>query len=93
MTISIDDFLAQTQLSRETLEVWIAEEWLVPNETLAEHVFSEADLARAQLIRDLMEDLGVNLEGVGVILSLVDQVHGLRNILTGILTSTTKQSG
>jgi hypothetical protein len=39
-------------------------------------------VARAQLIRDLKDDLGVNDEGVGVILNLVDQVHGLRRVLT-----------
>jgi chaperone modulatory protein CbpM len=36
------------------------------------------DLARAQLIRDLRDDLGVNDEGISVILHLLDQVHGLR---------------
>jgi chaperone modulatory protein CbpM len=30
------------------------------------------------LIRDLQGDLGVNKEGVGVILNLVDQIHSLR---------------
>ena len=31
-----------------------------------------------QLIRDLRDDLGVNDEGISVILHLLDQVHGLR---------------
>ena len=34
-----------------------------------------------------MDDLGVNAEGVGVVLNLVDQVHGLRNVLAEVLTS------
>ena len=46
-----------------------------------ELAFSEADLARAKLIRDLLQDLGVNDEGVGVILNLLDQMHGLRKAL------------
>jgi chaperone modulatory protein CbpM len=33
------------------------------------------------LIRDLTNDLGVNAEGVGVILHLIDQMHGLRGAL------------
>jgi len=38
-----------------------------------EAAFSDADLARANLIRELQQDLGVNNEGVGVILHLLDQ--------------------
>ena len=86
MILRTVDFLARAQLDRETLEIWIEEEWLVPSDT-PERAFTEADLARAQLIRDLMEDLGVNAEGVGVVLNLVDQVHGLRNVLAEVLTS------
>ena len=81
MIISKMDFLDRARLNREILEVWIEEEWLVPSGTGTELTFSETDLARAQLIRDLMQDLGVNQEGVGVILNLVDQVHGLRKAL------------
>ena len=67
--------------------MWIREEWLIPGKSAGELTFSDADIARAQLIRDLKNDLGVNDEGVGVILSLVDQVHGLRGVLTEVLQS------
>jgi len=87
MIISKQEFLARAQLDRETLEVWIEEEWLVPSGTAAELAFSEADLARARLIRDLIQDLGVNDEGVGVVLNLLDQLHGLRKALAGLLQS------
>jgi chaperone modulatory protein CbpM len=87
MIISKLEFLARAKLDRETLEVWIEEEWLVPSGTLTDLAFSEADLARAELIRDLIQDLGVNEEGVGVILNLLDQVHGLRKVLAGLLQS------
>ena len=78
MIISKRDFLERAQLDRETLEVWIEEEWLIPTGTTTEVAFSEIDLARAKLIRDLKHDLGVNDEGVGVILNLLDQIYGLR---------------
>jgi len=58
-----------------------------PSRITRDMSFSEADLARANLIRDLTQDLGVNDEGVGVILSLVDQVHGLRKALAEVLRS------
>jgi chaperone modulatory protein CbpM len=85
MIISKLDFLDRAQLDRDTLEVWIEEEWLIPIAIAPDLVFSEADLARAKLIRDLKQDLGVNDEGVGVILNLLDQVHGLRRALSGML--------
>lgn len=87
MIISKLDFLYRAQLDQETLEVWIEEEWLVPSETPDEPAFSEADLARAKLIRDLTYDMGVNNEGVGVILNLLDQVHSLRKAMADMLPS------
>jgi len=87
MMITKQEFLVRTQIQRETLEAWIQEEWLIPGESAGELTFSDADIARAQLIRDLRSDLGVNDEGVGVILNLVDQVHGLRRVLTEVLRS------
>ncbi|WP_373503055.1 chaperone modulator CbpM [Aestuariivirga sp.] len=85
MMITRTDFLYRARLDDATLEVWISEEWLSPQRTDTELRFSEADLARATLIRELQHDLGVNREGVGVILNLVDQLHGLRRALAGKL--------
>ena len=61
MTFSRVEFLIRAELDEATLEVWVAEGWLVPARG-QEYEYSETDLARAQLIRDLMEDL--RLEGV-----------------------------
>jgi chaperone modulatory protein CbpM len=91
MIISRQDFLVRARLDRETLEVWIEEEWLVPSGTATEPAFSEGDLARAELIRDLIDDMGVNYEGVGVILNLLDQLHGLRKALADLLQSARQQ--
>lgn len=83
MIISKVDFLYRARLDQQTLEVWIEEEWLLPEGPREEPKFSEEDLARAGLIRDLQQDMGVNSEGVGVILDLLDQIHGLRRALAG----------
>ena len=85
MIISRADFLYRAALDQETLEVWIREEWLVPQGAAAEPEFTDADVARAGLIRNLQQDMGVNREGVGVILSLLDQIHGLRWALSSRL--------
>jgi chaperone modulatory protein CbpM len=87
MIINKLDFLYRAQLDQETLQVWIEEEWLVPSQAAGEPAFSEADLARAQLIRDLKHDMGVNDEGVGIILNLLDQMHSLRKAMADILPS------
>jgi chaperone modulatory protein CbpM len=87
MMITRQEFLIRARLDGDTLEAWIAEEWIVPTGADPEVSFTEADLARAELIRDLMGDLEVNDAGVGVILNLVDQVHGLRKMLADLLKS------
>jgi chaperone modulatory protein CbpM len=87
MTLNTAEFLARAGLDEATLEIWIEEEWVLPKREAAEPSFSDVDLARVQLIRDLMEDLGVNAEGVGIVLRLVDQVHGLRSVLAEVVAA------
>ena len=95
--ISKQEFLVRARLDQATLEAWVAEEWLVPSlvpsPAAADVAFTDVDVARAALIRDLKETMDVNDAGVGVILSLVDQVHGLRWTLTQVLTSVRQQTG
>jgi chaperone modulatory protein CbpM len=85
MIITRLEFLSRTKLDQHTLDIWIEEEWLVPEEADAELAFTEADIARVQLISDLIGELGVNSEGVGVILHLLDQVHGLRAAMASLV--------
>jgi chaperone modulatory protein CbpM len=87
MNITRQEFMIRARLDGDTLEAWIAEEWIVPTGADPEISFTEADLARAELIRDLRGDLEVNDPGVGVILNLVDQMHGLRKVLADLLQS------
>ncbi len=75
------DFLLRARVDAASLEAWIEAGWLVPERAGPERAFSELDLARAWLIRDLREGMGVNDEGVAVVLALLDQVHGLRRAL------------
>jgi chaperone modulatory protein CbpM len=81
MIMNKQAFLSSTGLQMQTLEVWLEQRWLIPEQTSAGASFSDIDLARAHFIRDLKADLGVNDEGVDVILHLVDQLHGLRRVL------------
>jgi chaperone modulatory protein CbpM len=81
MIMSKQEFLTSAGLQVQTLELWVEQQWLVPEQTSTGENFSDIDLARAHLIQDLKTDFGVNDEGVDVILHLVDQLHGLRRAL------------
>jgi len=81
MKLSKQEFLSLSGMGHDTLNTWIEEEWLVPSGTSLELSFTEVDIARARLVRDLQVDFGVNDGGVGVILNLVDQIYGMRRAL------------
>lgn len=81
MIMSRQEFLTRSGVQVETLELWLEQQWLIPEETSAGMSFSDSDVARARLIQDLKSDFGVNDEGIDVILHLVDQLHGMRRVL------------
>ena len=78
------EFIRRSHLDAATLNVWIDEQWLIPRASGSALQFSDADLARARLIRDLKLDLGVNDEGIAIILHLLDQLYGLRSLVRDI---------
>ena len=78
MIITKKEFLTQSGLKVKTLELWIEQEWVIPRDTPSGPGFSDADIARVHLIRDLTEKVGANDAGVDVILHLLDQLHGMR---------------
>ncbi len=79
------EFMIRARIEAATLDVFIAEEWVIPQRQRGAEEFSDADVARAHLIRDLKADIGVNDEGIGVILHLIDQLHGVRRTLQDVL--------
>jgi chaperone modulatory protein CbpM len=81
------EFLGRARLEAHSLEAWVAAGWLVCGPGEEGPQFTEADVARAQLIHDLQRDLGVNDEGIGVILDLIDQLHGTRRTLGQLLSA------
>jgi chaperone modulatory protein CbpM len=86
------EFMLRARLNAKTLERWTQSGWLLPRRNGGTGRFSEADVARARLIRDLKKDMGVNDEGVTAVLDLVDQVHGLRRTLRELLLAIYAQS-
>jgi chaperone modulatory protein CbpM len=91
MTVETSEFIMHARLDANVLETWIEAGWLAPRQEAEVRRFSDIDLARAQLIRDLIHAMGVNEEGITVILDLVDQLHGVRLALRGILSAVAAQ--
>ena|SRR2546423_8537954 len=89
--IDTSEFLTHVRVEAEILETWVEAGWLLPSRDADVRRFSDADMARAQLIRDLQQDLGVNEEGVSIILDLIDQVHGLRRTLRELLAAVSQE--
>ena len=82
-----EEFLVRACIDGKVLDGWVAVGWLTPNADEGMQPFSEIDVARARLIQDLRYNIGVNDEGVGIILDLIDQLHGLRRTLGHLLTA------
>ena len=77
-----------TRYDEDMLRSWAAAGWISIEESEVGGPLSEADEARCNLICDLKHDIGVNDEGIDVILNLLDQIHGLRRALRQTLDQT-----
>jgi chaperone modulatory protein CbpM len=81
------EFLIRARIDPEAMDLWVNSGWLAPRRARGEWTFSEIDIARTRLIQDLTGDLGVNDEGIPIILGLIDQLHGLRRALRELLAA------
>ena len=79
------EFLIRARADPAAVDRWVDAGWLAPGHVGGEWTYTEIDLARTRLIQDLTRDLGVNDEGIPIILGLVDQLHGLRRVLGEVL--------
>lgn len=80
VTMDLRKTLENSGLEVASVEVWVEAGWIAPAKGAGAQ-FSEVDLARARLIHDLRHGLGVNDEGIPIILDLIDQLHGLRRAM------------
>jgi chaperone modulatory protein CbpM len=71
-------------VSRHELRVWCEAGWVTPARGEAGPVFDEVDLARIRLVCQLRDDLGLDAEAIPVVLSLVDQLYGVRRELRAL---------
>lgn len=68
-------------MSVTRLRAFIAADCVRPVESEGRIGYGEADLARLRLAADLASDFDLDPEASALVLSLVDQIHGLRHAL------------
>ncbi len=68
-------------LTVRRLRAFVSAECVAPAEREGQLAFAEADLARLRLLEELTEDFDLDEDAAALVVSLVDQIHGLRRAL------------
>jgi chaperone modulatory protein CbpM len=83
------------RLSVTELRLWCEAGWVAPAQPgspgEAGAVFDEVDVARVRLVCELRDDLGLDEGAIPVVLSLVDQLYGLRRELRALARAVEQQ--
>lgn len=61
------------------LQSFVDRGWIAPAVREGQRLIRDVDIARAALIVDLTDEMGLNEEGVDLVLDLLDQLYGLRS--------------
>jgi len=76
--VDVREFCTVLKIDTERCEYWITRQWVAPLGGNGGRRFREIDIARGQLLQDLERTMGVNEEGIDVIVHLIDQLYGIR---------------
>jgi chaperone modulatory protein CbpM len=76
--IPLAEVLHLCGVEREELTMWIERRWVLPIASDGDFLFSDADLARVQMIAEFRNDLALDDEVMPAVLGLVDQLHATR---------------
>lgn len=79
--VMLEEVVARCRVDQANLEIWIDRVWVRPIRIEEEWHFGEDDIARIELICDLVHDMRLTPDAIDVILPLVDQVYELRRSL------------
>jgi len=69
------------RLTVTRLRTWTESDCVRPERGAGAPAFTEVDVARLRLLCSLQDDLNLNDDALPVVLSLIDQIHGLRQAL------------
>jgi chaperone modulatory protein CbpM len=84
MSFTEQEVVALVAVPAKRLRAWVRMGWVRPEAHEGAPVFGEIDVARAHLLKQLCDDLEIEERSVDVVLSLLDQVHGLRSELKSL---------
>lgn len=92
MRLREDEVIAEIEeITLRQLRFWVRSGWVRPAQAKDGPRFDELDLARVRLIRELRVDMSLDAQAVPVVLSLIDQIHGLRLELKSITEALDEQ--
>lgn len=75
------DVFDRVGVTEVRIRTWVERGWVSPAVSEAGYVYTEIDVARCNLIRELRDDLDIDGETVPVVLRLLDQIYDLRRDL------------
>lgn len=70
-----------SRLTRRKLTRFIDGDLIKPRQVQTGYVFGQIDIARLELLCDLSDDLGLDDYVLGIVISLLDQLHAARQDL------------
>ncbi|PRY80546.1 chaperone modulatory protein CbpM [Yoonia maritima] len=76
-----DVVMTVTRLTRRQLVRFIEGNFIKPQLAPTGYVFRQIDIARLELLCDLSMDLDLDETGLGIVISLIDQLHTARQDL------------
>ena len=81
---TFDDVVLELDLPASELSEWIDRNWVLPDINNSTLFFSEEDVARARMLKELIHEIGANEPSVPVILRAMDQVYELRKMMNSL---------
>ncbi len=73
------------RLDRARLTRFLRAQVIFPAEASGRAVYRQVDIARMELLCDLCDDFELNDDALGMVMQLVDQLHGTRGDLAALL--------
>jgi chaperone modulatory protein CbpM len=79
------------EITVRRLRTWVRRGWVRPERRGRQHAFSELDVARIRLVCQLRDELSIDEETIPVVLSLLDQLYGVRRELRNLARAVDEQ--
>ena len=85
---SEDEVVARvTRLTRAQLVSFVEAEIVTPLHTDGGVVYRQIDIVRVELLCELSEDFDLDTDALGVVISLIDRLHGAQGDLRAVLSA------